>query len=125
MRNQDEFFVKMKELLQLLHHASRHILFVCNNVSSSRIACVVFFASLRQSLIIQLQTSELSSPCVLDAILSSENCHVVPYRLCCLFCQLEAVSDNPITNFRTVFSMCSRCHPLIGKLSLTNKRHIS
>jgi hypothetical protein len=40
----------MKELLHLLHHASHHILSACNNVLSSRIACVVFFASWTQPL---------------------------------------------------------------------------
>ena len=44
MTNQVEFFVKMRELLYSLRHASHHSLFVCNNVLLSRIAYVVFVA---------------------------------------------------------------------------------
>ena len=75
MTSQVEFFVKMRELLHSLRHASHHSLFVCNNVLVSRIACVVFVASWMRSLIILIQTLQLSFPCVLHAIPSSENCY--------------------------------------------------
>ena len=75
MTNQVEFFVKRRELLHSLRHASHHNLFVGNNVLLSRIAYVVFVASSMRSLITLLQTLQLSFPCVLHAILSSENCY--------------------------------------------------
>src|SRR5712691_9771254 len=75
MTNQVEFFVKMRELLYSLRHASHHSLFVCNNVLLSRIAYVVFVAIWMHPPIILLQTLQLSFPCVLHAILSSENCY--------------------------------------------------
>ena len=73
MTNQVEFFVKMREPLHSLRHASHHSLFVCNNVLLSRIAYVVFVATWMRPPITLLQSVFTSQSISSDDIKSIVN----------------------------------------------------
>ena len=44
-----------------------------------------------------------------------------PYFLWFLLSHPEAFGDKPVTYFTTIFSICSTCHSIIGKLFCTKK----
>ena len=61
-------------------------------------------------------TCSLVTPCLISYSICLQVFVRLPYFLLFLFYQSEAFSDKPLTYFTIVFSICSTCHSLIGKL---------
>src|SRR5919112_1573531 len=68
-------------------------------------------------------TCSLVTPCLISYSICLQIFARLPYFLLFLFSHPDAFSDRPFTYFTTVFSMCSTCHSLIGKLFCNKKTY--
>ena len=69
-------------------------------------------------------TCSVLTPCLMSYSICLQITARLPYFLWFLFSHPDAFSDRPLTYFTTVFSMCSTCHSLNGKLFCTNQKNL-